>query len=383
VNGYGPTEATTFTCCAVLAPGAAPAAAAERVPIGRPIGNTRVHVLGLDGELAPAGGWGELWVGGDGLARGYLGQPDLTALSFAPDPLAGVAAEPGARLYRTGDRARRLSDGRLEFGGRRDGQVKLRGIRFELGEVEAMLASHPAVAAAAATVLGRRGDGLSPAGGGAPSEQLVAYVVPRLEGAGSEAIAATLPSAAWTDDPVRAGEWRELAAELRRFLAASLPAALVPAALVPLAALPLTANGKVDRRALPAPESVGMPAATHQPPASPIEEAVAAATAEVLGIERAGMSDDFFALGGQSLLATQLVSRLVQAHNLPVNLQMIFDARDLRDLSDRIQEAATACGAPLAPPISGPMEDAGGPEDQAAGDPPAVEALSEPWAGGG
>jgi non-ribosomal peptide synthetase component F len=433
VNGYGPTEATTFTCCAVLAPGAAPVAgaaaaevprpaagtgsanpaaasegarpsaasdgahpaagsgnagpaapaAAERVPIGRPIGNTRVHVLGLDGELAPAGVWGELWVGGDGLARGYLEQPDLTAQSFAPDPLAGVAAEPGARLYRTGDRARRLADGRLEFGGRRDGQVKLRGIRIELGEVEAMLASHPAVAAAAATVLGRRGDGLSPAGGGAPSEQLVAYVVPRLEGAGSEAIAATLPSAAWTDDPVRAGEWRELAAELRRFLAAALPAAMVPAALVPLAALPLSANGKVDRRALPAPESVGMPAAAHQPPATPIEEAVAAATAEVLGIERAGMSDDFFALGGQSLLATQLVSRLVQAHNLPVNLQMIFDARDLRDLSDRIQEAATACGAPLAPPISAPMEDSASLEDQAAGDALGAEPHAGPSAGDG
>jgi amino acid adenylation domain-containing protein len=198
INGYGPTEATTFTACQPLRDAAA---VGSNVPLGRPIGNTRVHILGGDREPVPLGAWGELWVGGEGLARGYLGRPAATAESFAPDPFAAPGAGAGERLYRTGDVARRLADGRLEFRGRRDGQVKLRGFRIELGEVEAALARHPLVAAAAAAVVARPG--------GDPDRRLVAYVVPRPPDAAgaerpAEAAAAAQSAAAYV------AQWREL-----------------------------------------------------------------------------------------------------------------------------------------------------------------------------
>jgi acyl carrier protein len=210
----------------------------------------------------------------------------------------------------------------------------------------------------------------------------VAYVVPRLGSGGAggegEGPAMAVAPGAWESDPELAAVWQALAPELRRFLAAELPEALVPAVLVPLAALPLTANGKVNRAALPAPESAGL-AAAHVPPDNPIEEAVAATTAEVLGLGRAGMTDNFFGLGGHSLLATQLVSRLVQEHGLPVSLEMVFDATDLRDLAARIAEMD------LPPAEGGPF--AAAPEDlgdlaDAAGFPPLTgRSESEPPSG--
>jgi amino acid adenylation domain-containing protein len=177
INGYGPTEATTFTACQTLRDAAEVGAS---VALGRPIGNTRVHILDGFREAVPAGLWGELWVGGEGLARGYLGRPEATAESFAPDPFAaGGDGAGGERLYRTGDVARRLADGRLEFRRRRDGQVKLRGFRIELGEIEGALARHPQVAAAAAALIALPDPGRDRAGGGALDQRLVAYVVLR------------------------------------------------------------------------------------------------------------------------------------------------------------------------------------------------------------
>jgi amino acid adenylation domain-containing protein len=300
IDGYGPTEGTTFTCCHAMTD---PAQVDSPVPIGRPIAGTRVRVLDAELRPVPAGVPGELWAGGEGIARGYLGRPDLTAERFLPDPFA---AAPGERLYRTGDVARFRADGRLDFLGRRDGQIKLRGFRIELGEVESALARHPAVRAAVVTA---RDDG------GAAGRRLVAY-----------AVAPDLADAT----------------ELRRFLAAALPEHMVPSSFVLLDALPLTANGKVDRAALPAPDSPGLPAAAHVPPATPLEELLAHTSAELLGVEGMGMGDNFFERGGHSLLATQLVSRLTQEHGIDMTLQMVFDAATLGELADRIVERELA-----------------------------------------
>ncbi|HEY0514544.1 MAG TPA: amino acid adenylation domain-containing protein [Thermoanaerobaculia bacterium] len=297
INGYGPTENTTFTTChPMTAADLVDGRLETTVPIGRPIRGTRVYVLDAALRPAPVGAWGELFAGGDGVARGYLGRPALTAERFVPDPFGG---DPGGRLYRTGDLVRWRSDGVLEFHGRRDGQVKIRGFRVELGEIEAALARHPRVREAVVVPWETEGD-----------RRLVAYVVPRPE--------------------------RPVAAELRRHLGASLPEPMVPALYVFLDRLPLTPSGKVDRRALPAPDPADRQAREYLAPATPIEENLAAACAELLGLERVGMRDNFFDLGGHSLLATQLVTRLRDRYGLDVSLQTVFDASDLLDLADRI-----------------------------------------------
>jgi amino acid adenylation domain-containing protein len=318
VDGYGPTENTTFTCCHRVRE---PVPPGGTVPIGRPLAGTRVQVL--DGWLrpVPAGVPGELYAGGAGLARGYLGRPDLTAERFVPDPFAGVAAPPGARLYRTGDRVRRRPDGILEFLGRLDAQVKVRGFRVEPGEVETALLAHPAVRAAAAGVVA--GDG---------GRRLLAWVVLR-EPAGPEAPAA-----------------------LRDFLRRRLPEPMVPAAVVPLAALPLTANGKVDRRALaragtpqppPAPTGGDVLAA----PRSPLEELLAAIWCEVMGLPRVEPGDDFFALGGHSLLATQVVSRVRSAFGVELPLAALFAAPTVAGLARAVADARRAHEGWAPPPL--------------------------------
>jgi len=306
INGYGPTEATTFTCCAALKE------AAPIVPIGRPIGNTRVYVLGPDLRLVPGGAWGELFAGGDGVSRGYLGSPELTAERFVPDSFAEPGAA-GSRLYRTGDVVRWLSDGRVEFRGRRDGQVKVRGFRVELGEIESALARHPEVGAAA--VAARET-------GGSAGRRLVAYVVPRAGEPSVEREGLLVP-------------------ELRRFLASVLPEYMLPSGFVLLDALPLTPNGKLDRAALPEPESTAG-AGTWIAPATPLEELLAKVASEVLAVERVGMGDNFFDLGGHSLLATQFVSRLVQDHGLEVTLQMVFDSPTFAHLADLLVQQELA-----------------------------------------
>ncbi|HSS50710.1 MAG TPA: amino acid adenylation domain-containing protein, partial [Thermoanaerobaculia bacterium] len=299
LHAYGPTENTTFTT--VGAPGA-PEELGASVPIGRPIANTTVHVL--DGELRPAapGVWGELCTGGDGLAWGYLGRPDLTAGRFVPDP---VGAVPGARLYRTGDVVRFLADGRIEFRGRVDRQVKLRGFRVELGEVEAALAAVRGVLEAVVVV---RED--MPGGRG-----LAAWVVAR---EGVELTAATLR------------------AELRL----RLPDYMIPGRFAALAALPLTPNGKVDRQAL-ARQPLPGEAETAAPalPRTPFEELLAPIWAEVLGLERVGLHDDFFELGGHSLLATQVVSRVRGLLGVDLPLRELFEQPTVAGLARAVQAA--------------------------------------------
>ncbi|WP_350307472.1 amino acid adenylation domain-containing protein, partial [Photorhabdus viridis] len=279
LNGYGPSEGTTFTTTYrinALAQGAA------RIPIGRPVANTRVYLLDAYGQPVPLGVDGEIYVGGDGVAQGYFNRPELTAERFLVDPFSD---NPDARMYRTGDLARYLPDGNIEFLGRNDQQVKIRGFRIELGEIEARLAEHPAVRQAAVLV---RGEG--------EDKRLAAYVV------------------ASADDG--------LVNSLRAHLSAILPDYMVPSAFVRLEALPLTPNGKLDRRALPAPDNEAFAYQVYEAPQGETEMALAAIWRELLGIEQVSRHDSFFALGGHSLLAIRVVERLR-------HLGLTLTARDL------------------------------------------------------
>ncbi|MET0395456.1 MAG: non-ribosomal peptide synthase/polyketide synthase [Longimicrobiaceae bacterium] len=306
VNQYGPSE--THVASALRLRGE-PAEWPSLPAIGRPIANTRLYVL--DGSLrpAPVGVPGELYLGGDGLARGYLGRADLTAASFVPDPFGGDARG-GARLYRTGDRARWLPGGEVEFLGRVDQQVKVRGFRIEPGEVEAALEGHPAVRQALVAAYEH-----------APGDRrLVGYVVPE-EGAEAPGAAA-----------------------LRGFLGARLPEHMVPAAFVVLEALPLTPSGKIARRGLPAPDA--MAGEAYVAPRTPTEEALAGIFGEVLRVERVGVHDDFFALGGHSLLATQVVSRARRTLGVEVPLRAVFAAPTVAALAARVEELRATAEPP-------------------------------------
>ncbi|HEU0080159.1 MAG TPA: amino acid adenylation domain-containing protein, partial [Longimicrobiaceae bacterium] len=313
VNLSGPTEACIEATFAV----ADPAGAGTTVPIVAPVANARAYVLDPAGEPVPAGVPGELYLGGAGLARGYLGRPELTAGAFVPDALSGVA---GARLYRTGDRVRRLADGALEYLGRLDQQVKLRGLRVELGEVEAALLSHPEVRAAAAVV---RED--------VPGRQaLVAYLV--------------------------VGEEAPPTAELREWVGRAVPEYMVPGALVVRDALPTTPGGQRDRRALPAPDATADDDA-FEAPRTLVEEVLAGIWASVLGAERVGRGDDFFALGGHSLLATQVVSRARAAFGVELPVRAVFAAPTLAGLAAEVEAAQRAgTGAELPPVVRAPRD---------------------------
>ncbi len=335
---YGPTEATILATSWTIGPGEPP----TRSLLGRPLGNVEVGVRDAGGRPQPIGVAGELWIGGAGVARGYLGRAELTAERF-------VAAE-GRRWLRSGDRARFLASGELEFLGRLDQQVKIRGFRIEPGEVEAALAEHPAVAVAAVVAAAAgagAGDGEGP--------RLVAYVVPRQDGGPAAALAADLPDAAALAP--------DLAADLRAHLALRLPAYMVPAAFVALPELPLTSHGKLDLRRLPAPEwRAGETAGPRTPrtPRTPIEELVAGLWSEVLGLPRVGLEDDFFAAGGHSLLATRLVSRLREALGVEIPLRALFESPTVAGLARRLEAARrepaagapASIGAPIPPPIS-------------------------------
>ena len=305
VNEYGPTE-TVVGCCVYEVP-AGPVAAA--VPIGMPIANSRAYVVDRWAQPAPPGVAGVLLIGGAGVTRGYLGRPEVTAERFVPDPFSG---EPGGRLYVTGDLARRLPSGDLVYLGRTDDQVKIRGFRIEPGEIESVLRSHPGVGEAA--VLARE----EPSG----ARRLVAWVA------------------------AAAG----IAGELRSYLGTRLPEHMVPAAFVCLPALPLTANGKVDRRRLPAPE----PAAAGEPlsPGGAVEEALAGIWREVLGLERVGAHDNFFHLGGDSILSLQVVSRAGR-QGLRLTPRQIFQHRTLAELAAAVEEAAG--GVEERGPAAGPV----------------------------
>ncbi|MCP3099463.1 amino acid adenylation domain-containing protein [Myxococcus sp. K15C18031901] len=309
VNGYGPTEGTTFTCCEVVTREEAVGAS---VSIGGPIANTRVYVLDAGLRPVPIGVPGEVYIAGEGLAWGYLRRPDLTAESFLPDPFSGAR---GARMYRSGDLARWRADGRLQFLGRRDAQVKVRGYRIEPGEVEVQLSRSPAVREVAVVA---RED--MPGG-----KALVAYVVP-----------AVGPS----PTPVA----------LRAFLRERLPEYMVPTAYVVLPALPLTANGKLDRGALPRPDLTreGLDLAGEARPRTPLEDRLALLVAEVLQVPRVGIHDDFFVLGGHSLLATKLMSRVRGVLGVELPLRVLFEGATVAELAQRIE------AAPRDPPTSMP-----------------------------
>ncbi|HEU4881042.1 MAG TPA: thioesterase domain-containing protein, partial [Longimicrobium sp.] len=303
-NLYGPSEAAT----AVTAPRVSAEDGRAAVPIGGPSANARVYVLDEAGEPVPVGVAGELFIGGVPVARGYLGRPELTAERFVPDPFGG---EPGARLYRTGDVVRWLADGQLAFVGRNDDQVKVRGFRVELGEIEARLREHPGVREA--VVLAREdvpGD-----------RRLVAYCV--------------ADAAVGVDS-------------LRAHLAERVPEYMVPAAYVRLDALPLSPNGKLDRGSLPAPEAQAYASGAYEPPANDTEKALAEIWAEVLGVERVGRGDNYFALGGHSLLAVRGIARIRQALGVEIPLSDVFSHPTVESLAARLSAPDAAVSADLA-----------------------------------
>ncbi|HEX4954549.1 MAG TPA: amino acid adenylation domain-containing protein [Thermoanaerobaculia bacterium] len=319
-NTYGPAEYTVLSTAVPVAPWRAsggPGGQAAGLPsIGFTLANTRLYVvergpLASPWTLAPLAVPGELLIGGVGLARGYLGRPGLTAERFVPDPFSGEA---GARLYRSGDRVRRRLDGDLDFLGRFDFQVKLRGFRIELGEIEAVLERQSGVAQAvvAVTVVG-----------------------------GAEVLAAWWVAAA--DGPLPD------AASLRSALAAQLPGYMVPTSFQRLDALPLTVNGKLDRKALPAPE--GQLARQYVAPRTLTEATVAEIWSEVLGLEKVGMEDEFFELGGHSLLATRVISRVRERLGVELPLRRIFEATSAEALAAALDELAVEPAAPTLPPL--------------------------------
>ncbi|MGZ3458710.1 MAG: amino acid adenylation domain-containing protein, partial [Archangium sp.] len=306
LNAYGPTEVTI--CATISGP-----VDAERLSIGRPLPNVQVYVL--DERLRPVapGIPGELYVGGAGLARGYLGRPELTAERFVPHPFS---TEPGARLYRTGDKVRWLPHGELEFLGRLDEQVKLRGFRIELGEVESVLREQPGVHEAVVVL---RED--SPG-----DKRLVAYAVPQ------------------PGSPLEPHS-------LRTALLSRLPEYMVPSAFVSLEALPLTSSGKVDRKALPAPAGTGAASSEYVAPRTDTQKRLASIWSEVLDVEQVGLHDDFMSLGGHSLLATQVVSRIRAAFSVELPLRTLFEATTLQALARVVESSSSSIHAPTLPPL--------------------------------
>lgn len=303
VNAYGPTECSDDVTHHHLAPSAD--VALPRVPVGRVLRNLRIHVLNRRLMPVPVGVAGHLHVGGIGVGRGYLHDPARTAVAFVPDLFSET---PGARLYRTGDRGRFLADGTVEFLGRVDHQVKVRGFRVELGEIEATLTQHPDVSECAVTT---RTDVTG-------TTELFAYVVPHAT--------------------------RKLEmSEVRQFVADRLPAYMVPFGFVVLDALPLTHSGKIDRKALPAPQTAPLISGEkYVAPRTPTEETVAAVMGEVLGIERIGINDNFFELGGHSLLATQVISRLRTTYDIDLPLQRLFQAPTVSGIALAITQIQVA-----------------------------------------
>nr|AXN93624.1 PuwG [Symplocastrum muelleri NIVA-CYA 644] len=308
-NLYGPTEATidaTFFTCQTNLP-------EKIVPIGRPIANTQIYILDSDDRPVPIGIRGELHIGGAGLARGYLNRPDLTQEKFIPNPFSN---KPNSRLYKTGDLARYLPNGNIEFLGRIDNQVKIRGFRIELGEIEAALATHSQVRQAIAIA---RED--TPG-----DKRLVAYIVPHQESPKDS--------------------------ELRSFLRQKLPDYMVPNVFVFLDTLPLTPNGKIDRRALPTPDIELILTDSFVSPSTPTQQAIADIFTEVLSIKQVSIHDNFFELGGHSLLATQVISRLRQIFQIELPLRCLFESPTIAELDRSISTQRQTNSGLIAPAIA-------------------------------
>ncbi|HYM00158.1 MAG TPA: amino acid adenylation domain-containing protein, partial [Blastocatellia bacterium] len=282
-NLYGPSEDTTYSTFALMD------RHANNVPaVGGPIANTQVHLLGPQLELVLPGMRGEIYIAGDGLARGHLNRPELTAETFLPNPFS---RDPGERLYKTGDRARYRASGSIEFVGRGDKQIKIRGFRMELGEIESALSGHPEIPDVAVVAVGEGSD-----------KRLVAYLVPRNH---------TVPSSA----------------DLRAYLRDLLPPQTVPSIYVTLEEMPLTPNGKIDRRRLPAPDrSRREMVEGYVAPRSAVEESLERIWADLLNVDRVGIHDNFFDLGGHSLLATQVIARVRQTFQVEVSLRHMFES---------------------------------------------------------
>ena len=294
INGYGPTENTTFTCCYQIPKSLSPNVS---VPIGRPIANTQVYILDKNLQPVPVGVPGELHIGGAGLAQGYLHRPETTAEKFIEIQLFDRVE----RVYKTGDLVRSLPDGNIEYIGRIDNQVKIRGFRIELGEIETVLSQYPHVQASCAIA---RED--------IPGDKrLVAYIVPQKEQTLTVSV-------------------------LRSFLKEKLPEYMVPSAIVILEGLPLTSNGKLDRRALPAPDLHSQLSDKYVAPRNSIEEILSGIWAQVLKVERVGIHDNFFELGGHSLLATQIISRIPEACGTSLPLRSLFKSPTVAQLSEVI-----------------------------------------------
>lgn len=309
-NFYGPTEAAIDATAWDCVPGVSGA----RVPIGKPVGNARCYVLDSWGRLVPEGFVGELCVAGAGLARGYLGNPALTAERFIPNAFGDASGE---RLYRTGDLARYLPDGAVDVLGRLDHQVKVRGYRIELGEIEAALVAQPGVREAVVVALDANAAG----------KRLVAYVTP--------------------EDGAAPG-----ATDLREALKRELPEYMAPSAFVVLDRLPLTPSGKIDRKALPAPDPAGLASGDGgRALRTPAEQLLGDVLAQVLGVERIGLHDNFFELGGHSLLATQAVSRIRDVCGVELSLRAFFDAPTVADLVERVDRERQEARGLVAPPI--------------------------------
>ena len=309
-NAYGPTEATVNATLLHVEQ------ALQVSSIGRPLSNTQVYLLDTGGQPVPIGAVGELYIGGAGVARGYLNRPELTAERFVIDPFSSI---PGARMYRTGDLARYLADGNVEFLGRNDNQVKIRGFRIELGEIETRLANHRTVREAVVLAVG---DG--------HNKRLVAYLVADTEAADASSLV---------------GAWRA-------HLAADLPEYMVPAAFVRLDAFPLTPNGKLDRKALPAPDDQAFIRRAYEPPRGEIESALAALWRELLGVDRIGRHDHFFELGGHSLIAIRLLGRVGQLFDSALPLTSLFNHPTLAGLAVAIDARRKDVGwSSVLPPI--------------------------------
>ena len=296
INGYGPTESTTFATCYPIPRGLAPNS--NSIPIGRPIANTRLYILDPHLQPVPIGVAGELYIGGDGLASGYVNLPDLTKERFIADPFA-----PNERIYKTGDLVRYLPDGNIEFLGRRDDQVKIRGFRIELGEIETRLAEIPEVREAA--------------------------VIAREDTPGNKRIVAYYTSALTGEAKADSGA----AERLRSQLAAILPEYMVPAAFVRLESLPLTANGKLDRKALPAVSADAYSTRDYEPPTGETEVKLGAIWAEVLKVDWIGRNDNFFDLGGHSLMAARAVALMNRDFGTSLPIRVLFQANTISQLA--------------------------------------------------